>query len=162
MYRNQPLKLDMAEMVTTINRVKISRLTLGQETKLPKVTFDLGADIKESETAKGRLTLKFVLYIDSLPSIQRAELGGTVTFLSDAITLVTDLKDLGDEKISEMAMEIYKQNYEMLYLVFSTEGLSAPSPWLIRDVQLVPGLAEAMAQAPPAQAPVPAIATASH
>jgi hypothetical protein len=163
MYRNQPLDLDLNDMVTNITRVKVSRLTLGQDKRYPKVTFDLGADIKEAETAKGRLRLRFVLYIDSIPTTQRAELEGMLTILSSSITMVTDLKDLGDDKISEMAMEIYKKNYELLYLLFSTEGLSAPSPWLIRDVQLMPGLAkETPVQASPEPAPVPAIAAVSH
>ena len=159
MYKTQPLDLDLSEMVTSLTRVKISRLTLGHESKLPKVTFDLGADIKETETAKGRLRLRFVLYIDSLPAVQRAELEGTVSILGDSITAVTDLQALGDEKISEMAMEIYKKSYELLYLLFSTEGLAAPSPWLIRDVQLMPGVVrESTAEATAPEA-VPAVAT---
>lgn len=154
MYRQQPLELELNDMVSSISRVKVSRLTLGQDKRQPKVTFDLGADIKEAETARGRLTLKFVLYIDAIPAIQRAELEGTVAIMSPLITPVTDLQALGDEKISEMAMQIYQKNYELVYLLFTSEGLSAPSPWLIRDVQLVPGVEkEGAAQAPQPQAP---------
>jgi len=142
MFPNGPvqLKLDLSDFVCTLSKIKVARLTLGHGQKqLPKVSFDLGADIKEIETAKGRLRLRYTLYVDANPAVERAELQGEVTITSAAITSVTDLQALGEEKISEVAMMIYQRNFETLYLTFESAGLVAPSPWLIQDIHYVPG-----------------------
>jgi hypothetical protein len=141
MYRNRdtPFVLDLSDFNCTLSKIKVSKLTLGHGTALPKVSFDLGADIKEVETAKGRLRLKYTLYLDANPAVERAELSGEVTITSPTITSVTDLQALGEEKISDIAMQVYSKNYETLYLVFQTAGLVAPSPYLIQDVHLEPG-----------------------
>ncbi len=136
---NVPLQLDISDFVCTLTRIKVARMTLGHTNETPKVSFDLGADIKEIETVKGRLRLKYTLYLDANPAVERAELGGEVTITSDRISSVTDLQALGEEKISEIAMQIYRRNFETLYLLFESSGLQAPSPWLIEDVRLVPG-----------------------
>jgi hypothetical protein len=84
--------------------------------------------------------LKYTLYLDANPAVERAELSGEVTITSPAISAVTDLQALGEDKISDIAMNIYAKNYETLYLTFQTAGLVAPSPYLIQDVHLVPGV----------------------
>lgn len=132
-------RLDTSDLVSTLTKIKVTRLTLGHTKKLPKISFDLGADMKEVETAKGRLRLKYTLYVDANPAVERAELHGEVTITSPAITPVTDLQTLGEDKISEIAMQIYQRNFEILYLTFESAGLQAPSPWLIQDVHIVPG-----------------------
>ena len=137
-----PFELDISDFVCTLKRIKVSRLTFGHATKLPKVSFDLGADMKEVETSKGRLRLKYTLFIDANPAVERAELEGEVVITSPRISSVTDLQALGEEKISDMAMQIYARNYETLYLTFESAGLTAPSPLLIKDVHLMPGVLE--------------------
>lgn len=141
MYRNNEaaFELDTSDLVCTLSKIKVSRLTFGHGKSLPKVSFDLGADIKEVETTKGRLRLRYTLYLDANPAVERAELSGEVTITSPRITAVTDLQALGEERISDIAMQIYSKNYETLYLTFETAGLVAPSPLLIQDVHLVPG-----------------------
>lgn len=134
-----PFVLDLSDFNCTLSKIKVTKLTLGHTSALPKVSFDLGAEIKEIETAKGRLRLKYTLYLDANPAVERAELSGEVTITSPAISAVTDLQALGEDKISDIAMGIYAKNYEILYLTFQSAGLVAPSPFLIQDVHLVPG-----------------------
>jgi len=55
---NPGFELDLSDFVCALSRIKVSRLTFGHGAKVPKVRFDLGADIKEIETAKGRLRRK--------------------------------------------------------------------------------------------------------
>ena len=138
--RDVPFELDIRDFVCTLTRIKVSRLTFGHSTKVPKVSFDLGADMKEVETSKGRLRLKYTLYLDANPAVERAELEGEVLITSPKITAVTDLQALGEDKISDIAMQVYAKNYETLYLTFESAGLTAPSPLLIQDVHLVPGV----------------------
>ena len=120
------LQLDLSDFNCTLSKIKVAKLTLGHSTAMPKVSFDLGADIKEVETAKGRLRLKYTLYLDASPAVERAELSGEVTITSPAITAVTDLQALGEEKISDIAMQIYAKNYETLYLTSSPRGWWRP------------------------------------
>lgn len=156
------LQLDLSDFLCTLTRIKVSRLTLGHSSKLPKVSFDLGADIKEVETSKGRLRLRYTLYIDANPAVERAELQGEVVITSPAISPVTDLQALGDEKVSEIAMQIYHRNFEVLYLAFESAGLCAPSPWLIEDVHMVPGEVEPEAEAPPTKPMEAQVAPIAH
>jgi len=142
------LRLDISDFHCTLSSIKVSRMSLGHEKGAPKVAFDLGADIKELETTKGRLRLKYTLYVDANPAVERAELRGEVTITSPVISAVTDLQALGEDKISEIALQIYRRNFEMLYLLLESAGLAAPSPWLIQDVRLVPGEAEPAPETP--------------
>jgi hypothetical protein len=155
MYSNRatPFVLDLSDFNCTLSKIKVSRLTFGHSTAMPKVSFDLGADIKEIETVKGRLRLKYTLFIDSNPAVERAELSGEVTITSPTISAVTDLQALGEEKISDIAMQIYAKNYEILYLTFESAGLVSPSPFLIQDVHLVPGEVVSAMEAPEQKAP---------
>ncbi len=145
MYSNgqEQFELDLSDLVCTLSRIKVSRLTFGHSTKVPKVSFDLGADMKEVETSKGRLRLKYTLYIDANPAVERAELEGEIVITSPRITAVTDLQALGEDKISDIAMQVYAKNYETIYLTFESAGLTAPSPLLIQDVHIVPGVLQA-------------------
>jgi hypothetical protein len=157
-----PFQLDLSDFECSLTKIKVSRLTMGHSTKMPKVSFDLGADMKEIETAKGRLRLKYTLFVDANPAVERAELQGEVTITSPAISAVTDLQALGEEKISDIAMRIYAKNYELLYLTFESAGLVTPCPGLIQDVHLVPGellsTPEPIEQAAPMIAPIAPIA----
>ena len=155
---DSPFVLDLSDFNCTLTKIKVSKLTLGHSTAMPKVSFDLGADIKEVETAKGRLRLKYTLYLDANPAVERAELAGDVTITSPGISAVTDLQALGEDKISDIAMMIYAKNYETLYLTFQSAGLVAPSPLLIQDVHIVAGelveKPETVAQAAPQPEPI--------
>lgn len=156
--KSVPLVLDISDFVCTVTKIKVSRLTMGHSTKMPKVSFDLGADIKEVETAKGRLRLKYTLYLDANPAVERAEISGEVTITSPAITAVTDLQALGEDKISDIAMAIYAKNFELLYLTFESAGLVSPSPLLIEDVHIAPGEVVEEAQDATEATPIKAVA----
>jgi len=131
--------LDLSDFVCTLTKIKVAKLTFGHTKAMPKVAFDLGADIKEVETAKGRLRLRYSLYLDASPAVERAELHGEATITHPSISVITDMQALSEDMISDIAMEIYSKNYEVLYLIFESAGLVAPSPLLIQDVHLVPG-----------------------
>jgi hypothetical protein len=136
---DSPLDLDISDIAVSLTRIKVARLTLGHSTRMPKVTFDLGADMKELEKSSGRLRLRYTLHVDANPAVERAELEGELTIRNPRIGPKTDLQALGEQKISDIAMQIYAKNYEMLYLTFQSLGLVAPSPLLIQDVHMVPG-----------------------
>jgi len=126
------------EVRSTLGRVRLARLALGTKS-VPKPTFDLAADMQELEVGGGRLRVRYVISLETYPSVERAEMEGVATVSGRRFGNLKDLKGLGESRLAEMAIEIYRKNYESLYLLLNSMGLEVPSPWLVRDVHLVLG-----------------------
>ena len=47
-----------------------------------------------------------------------------------------DFQALGDDITNEMAVEIFRKNYEAVYLLHEALGMDAPSPWITQEVSL--------------------------
>ncbi len=102
-----------------------------------KVTFDVQADIKTVSRSGPRIKLRYSIAIDTFPLVYRAEIGGVAYATTEILAKDESLEDLGEGALNEVAMQIYRSNFEGLYLALSTLGLEAPSPWLVKDVRLV-------------------------
>ena len=120
----------------SLRRIHVARLTLGHE-KSPKASFDLNADLKEVNREKTKLKFRYTLYLETFPAIQRAELEGDAEVESPLFESVEDLGSLDEGMFTDLAIEIYRKNYDVLYLVFESLGLEAPSPWIVKDVHLI-------------------------
>jgi hypothetical protein len=101
-----------------------------------KMSFDLQVDIKQVSRNGPKLKLRYSIGIETFPLIYRAEIGGFA--LADAEMLAKDenLEDLGEGVLGDIALQIYRQNFESVYLTLSSLGLDAPPPWLVKDVHL--------------------------
>ena len=119
-----------------LRRIHISRLALNNE-KSPHARYDLNADLKDVIRDKTKLKFRYTLFLDTFPAIQRTELEGDAEVESPAFSSVGDLGDMDQGLFTELAIEIYRKNYDTLYLVLDTIGLDIPSPWIIQDVHLV-------------------------
>ncbi len=102
-----------------------------------KLSFDLQAEIKAVSKQGSKVKLRYAIGIETFPLIYRAELAGVATAEAEKLTKEEDLEKLGEAALGDMALQIFRQNYEPLYLALSAQGLDAPSPWLVRDVHLV-------------------------
>ncbi|MCS4537961.1 MAG: hypothetical protein HYY67_03780 [Thaumarchaeota archaeon] len=105
--------------------------------KPPQVRYDLNADLKEVKRDKTKLRFKYALFLETFPAIQRAELEGDAEVESPVFGSVTDLGNLDQGLFTELVIEIYRKNYDTLYLILDCLGLDIPSPWIIRDVHLI-------------------------
>ncbi len=101
-----------------------------------KVSYDLNADIKTVSRVGPKLKLRYTINIDTYPLIYRAEIGGFALANAEMLAKEEGLEDLGEEALGDVALQIYRQSYEPLYLTLSSQGLDAPSPWLVKDVHL--------------------------
>ena len=101
-----------------------------------KVSFDLQADIKTVSRDGTRIKIRYVLDLDTYPLIYRAQIGGFATANAEILAKDENLEDLGGAILSDVALQVYRANYEALYLALSTQGLEPPSPWLVKDVHL--------------------------
>lgn len=101
-----------------------------------KVNFNIQADIKTVARDGTRLKIRYLLELETFPLIYRAQMGGFATANAEMLAKDENLEDLGEEVISDIALQLYKSGFEPLYLTLSTLGLEAPSPWLVKDVHL--------------------------
>ena len=102
-----------------------------------KVNFDLQADVKQVSRSGPMVKVRYSIGIDTFPLIFRAEIGGFALVNAEMLATDENLEDLGEGVLGDIALQIYRQNFEPLYLTLSTIGLDAPSPWLVKDVRLV-------------------------
>ncbi|MEM3186096.1 MAG: hypothetical protein QXQ39_05370 [Conexivisphaerales archaeon] len=113
-----------------LNRVRFSRLSSKQDND---VAYNLGAEFKERSNTKNSIDMFYRLAIESYPMAQRAEIEGTVT-LEFPSFLQNSVSALSDKLATDIAIELYRMNYETVYLVFESLGIKAPSPYMIKDV----------------------------
>jgi len=119
-----------------ISRIRITRLALG-DGSVPRPMFDLGAEMTEIGFTKGELRVRYMLAIESFPSVQRAEVEGEATIKGERFDSIEDLHEIEPGRLAKMAISIYRNDFESLYLIFMGMGLEAPSPWVVKDVHLV-------------------------
>ena len=101
-----------------------------------KVSYNMQADIKVVSRDGTRLKIRYDLIIETFPLVYRAELAGFAHINAEMLAKDENLEDLGEGVLGDVAYQIYQQNFEALYLALSTQGLDAPSPWLVREVHL--------------------------
>ena len=104
-----------------------------------KVSFDLHVDIKQASRSGTALKLRYSIGIETFPLIYRAEIAGSAELNAELMAKDESLEDLGEGVLSDVALQIFRQNFETLYLALSTMGVDSPSPWLVREVHLVQG-----------------------
>ncbi|MBI3116035.1 MAG: hypothetical protein HYZ12_01725 [Thaumarchaeota archaeon] len=124
------------QVESTIDKVRVARLALGYG-KVPRPSFDLGADLKELSREGNKLTVKYTLYLDTFPAVQRVELQGVATIRSPLISSQTNDVDVSETLLSEVALEIFRNHYDIMYLLFDSMRLPFPSPWVVKNVHLV-------------------------
>lgn len=123
------------QVESTIDKVRVARLALGYG-KVPRPNFDLGADLKELSREGSKLNLKYTLYLDTFPAVQRVELQGMATIRSPLINSQTDEVDVSERLLSDIALEIFRNHYDTIYLLFDSMRLPFPSPWVVKNVHL--------------------------
>jgi hypothetical protein len=101
------------------------------------MSYDLQADVKQVSRKGPTIKLRYTIGIETYPMIFRAEIGGVAYANAEMLAKDENLEDLGEGVLGDIALQIYRQNFESLYLALTTLGIAAPSPWLVKDVQLV-------------------------
>lgn len=124
------------QVESTIDKVRVARLALGHA-KVPRPNFDLGAELKELSREGNNLRVKYTLYIDTFPAVQRVELHGAATVRSPLINSQGDDGDISENLLSDVALEIFRNHYDTMYLLFDSMRLPFPSPWVVKNVHLV-------------------------
>ena len=102
-----------------------------------KISYDLNVDIKQAGRKGPEVKLRYSIGIDTFPAICRAEIAGSAVVNAEMLAQDENLEDLGEGVLGDIAVDIYRQNFEPLYLALATMGMDSPSPWLVKEVRLV-------------------------
>ena len=102
-----------------------------------KVSYDLNVDIKQVSRKGPELKIRYAIGIETFPAVSRAEIAGFALVNAENLAKDENLEDLGESVVGDIAVDIYRQNFEPLYLALNTMGMDSPSPWLVREVHLV-------------------------
>lgn len=120
----------------TLTKIRVSKVSLLPLNGRP-LTFELSADFREISRGGGRVKLRYSLNVDTFPVIQRAGIEG-IAIVNENLITPSNPSDGADAAVLDaLAVEIFRRDYESLYLLFDTLNLSSPSPWLVREVRLV-------------------------
>ena len=123
------------DFLSTLSKIRVTRLALNPVDGA-KVSFELDADFREVSRGGGKVKLSYALTVDTLPAVQRATMEGSTTVAENMVPSAKQDNSLEGQSLNDLALAIFKQHYEPLYLLFDTLSLAAPSPWLVRDVRL--------------------------
>jgi hypothetical protein len=119
---------------TQLTKVRLSRLSINPLDG-KKVSFGLDADFREITRAAGKVKLRFSLVVDTFPLVGRAALEG---FANVDEKLLEGDGSAGTDSVTlnDLALAVFKQDFDSLFLLYDTMSLPYPSPWMVRDVKL--------------------------
>jgi hypothetical protein len=101
------------------------------------VSFNVAANLVESERNPEKLTLKFTIELNTEPDVAKMTIAGTAVLTGDDKEIDTLLTPKEGESVPPVFMKIYQRVYAVLYLVSGSLKIPYPSPGLLKGVRLV-------------------------
>jgi len=98
--------------------------------------FDFDVDLRESARTEDRLSVRYSFTFGRPSSGQVCKVNGTAAVRFSQFNPSRDFHALGDDITNEMAVEIFRKNYETVYLLHEALSIDAPSPWITQEVSL--------------------------
>jgi hypothetical protein len=98
--------------------------------------FDFDVGMTELGRTKESLRLSFSFTIENASTGQTCRISGRAEVRFANFNPEGDLNTLGRDIDNEMTVEIFRANYESVYLLHDALGMEIPSPWITQDVSL--------------------------
>ncbi len=98
--------------------------------------FDFEFNLSESGWTDDSLSVRYSFTFGRPSSGQACRVGGKAVVRFSQFNPRRDFRILGDDITNEMAVEIFRKNYEAVYLLSNALAMDAPSPWITQDVSL--------------------------
>jgi hypothetical protein len=102
--------------------------------QLAERAFQFDVSMSESVREGGALRLDYNFTFAERSTRQVCRIRGKALVRFSQTSRDSDFYGLGDEVQNQMAVEIFRKNYELVYLLHLSLGLEAPSPWITQDV----------------------------
>jgi hypothetical protein len=120
---------------TRINSMSISRARTGGAALKGK-PFDFEVNLNEMSRSGDKLLVGYSFSFGKLSSGQVCKMSGQALVRFTQFGSEKDYNYLGEEITNDLAVEIFRRNYEATYLLHESVGMDAPSPWITQDVSL--------------------------
>jgi len=101
------------------------------------VSFNVVANLLESERNPDKLILKFTIELNADPDVAKMTVAGTAVLTGDEKEIDSLLTPKGGESVPPVFMKIYQKVYALLYLVSGSLKIPYPSPGLLKGVRMV-------------------------
>jgi len=98
--------------------------------------FDFDVDLSESARTEDTLSVRYSYTFGRPATGQVCKVNGTALVRFSQFNPADDFHTLGNDITSEMAVEIFRKNYETVYLLLEALSMDAPTPWITREVSL--------------------------
>ncbi len=125
----------MAGVEVSIRTVEGSKMA-EDVTSDSTVSFNVAANLVESERNPDKLTLKFTIELNTDPDVAKMTISGTALVTGDDKEIDSLLNPKPGETVPPVFMKIYQKVYAVLYLVSGSLKIPYPSPGLLKDVRL--------------------------
>jgi hypothetical protein len=128
------LRIRIVSVECRIDGISISSVSGGARGSKEEFKFDV--EMTESRRMKDSLAVKYSFTFGRPSSGQICKVNGEAAFKFSRLDPESDMHALGGEIDNEMAVEIFRKNFEVVYLLHDTLSLDAPSPWITQEVSL--------------------------
>lgn len=98
--------------------------------------FDFDVNLSESARTEESLSVRYSFTFGRPSSGQVCKVSGTAAVRFSQFNPSRDFHTLGNDITNEMAIEIFRKNYEAVYLLHEALAMDAPSPWITQEVSL--------------------------
>ena len=132
---NGDLGVRIVSVESSIDSISLSAAERRREGSEPR-PFDFDVDLSESARTEDRLSVRYSFTFGRPSSGQVCKVSGTAAVRFSQFNPSRDFHTLGDDITNEMAIEIFRKNYEAVYLLHEALAMDAPSPWVTQEVSL--------------------------
>jgi hypothetical protein len=98
--------------------------------------FEFDADLSETGRTEDSLSVHYAFTFGRPSCGQVCKMSGRAVVRFSEFNPGSDFHTLGNDVTNEMAVEIFRKNYEAAYLLHDALSIDAPSPWITRGVSL--------------------------
>lgn len=130
----QPAGIEGARLLVESTVDRISLVRSEGATRSPRAKFDFDIDMTESGRAGDILRVRYSFLFKRLAAGEFCSVSGRAALRLAGYGADTDLSQLDGDTINMIAVEIFRRNYESVYLLHGALGMEAPSPWITEDV----------------------------
>ncbi len=118
--------------IDSISLSKTERDTHSTESR----PFDFDVDMSELSRSQDGISVRYSFTFGRPASGRVCKVSGVALVRFSQFNPASDFQTLGSYATSEMAVEIFRRNYEFVYLLHDAVAMDAPSPWVTQDVSL--------------------------
>jgi len=122
------------DVETTIENLSLSNI--GKESRGPKGRLDFDVDLNERGRTGDVLRVGYRLSFGRSSAGKVCRISGEAAVRFANLGQDAGLQSLGGEATNDMAVAIFRKNFEAIYLLHDALGVEAPSPWITQDVSV--------------------------